>query len=151
MTQVKSSKRAEDLFLSGLYCAESVLQASAEKQGIESPLVPGIASGFCSGMSRTNDICGALSGGIIALGMAMGRNSGHRSLDNIYGAVGLLKIRFESEFGSCNCFQLTGCDFRTDEGQERFVKQELHMKCCEFVGKSAFWVEQLVMENKGEE
>ncbi len=148
MSKEKSNKRAEELFLSGLYCAESVLVAIAEKQGIDSPLVPGIASGFCSGVSRTNDICGAVSGGIIALGMVMGRNSANGSLDNIYACVEALKARFENEFGSCNCFRLTGCDFRTDEGQERFGRQELHVKCCEFVGKSAFWVDQLVMENR---
>jgi len=39
MSKEKSNKRAEELFLSGLYCAESVVVAIAEKQGKEGALI----------------------------------------------------------------------------------------------------------------
>ena len=47
------SQRSRELFDSGYYCAESVLLAIAENQGIQSDLIPKIATGFCSGISRT--------------------------------------------------------------------------------------------------
>ena len=50
-------KIAEKAFASGLYCAESTLISLAEAQGIESDLLPGIATGFCSGMARTCGTC----------------------------------------------------------------------------------------------
>ena len=46
-------KSAEDSFASGLYCAESVVLALANAQGIKSDLLPKVATAFCGGMSRT--------------------------------------------------------------------------------------------------
>ena len=40
----QAPQRSRELFQSGLYCAESVLQAIAESQGIQSDLIPRIAS-----------------------------------------------------------------------------------------------------------
>ena len=44
---------AEEASDSGLYCAEAVVSALARAQGIESGLVPKMATAFCSGMART--------------------------------------------------------------------------------------------------
>ena len=43
------AQRSEELFQSGWYCAESVLLAIAEAHGIESEIIPKIATAFCSG------------------------------------------------------------------------------------------------------
>lgn len=46
------------------------LKAVAEKHGVDSPLIPAIASGFGSGMARTeHGLCGAFSGGVMALSL----------------------------------------------------------------------------------
>jgi dihydrofolate reductase len=37
-----------------------VLLAIAESQGIQPDLIPRIATGFCSGISRTGGMCGAV-------------------------------------------------------------------------------------------
>jgi hypothetical protein len=47
------ARRAGDLFDSGLNCAESLLVAFAEECGIDCPAFPGVATGFCAGVSRT--------------------------------------------------------------------------------------------------
>jgi hypothetical protein len=56
----QASQRSVELFRSGFFCAESVLLAIAESQGIESDLIPRIATGFCSGISRTGGACAEL-------------------------------------------------------------------------------------------
>jgi hypothetical protein len=53
-------QRSPELFRSGFFCAESVLLAIAESQGIQSDLIPRIATGFYSGISRTDGMCGAV-------------------------------------------------------------------------------------------
>ena len=63
MTPEEVADRSEELFRSGLCCAESVLQAVAEGLGIRSELIPKIATGLCGGISRTGNICGAVSAG----------------------------------------------------------------------------------------
>jgi len=61
-------QRSRELFESGLFCAESVLLAAAEALGVNSDLIPRIASGVCSGLARTGGLCGALSGALLVSG-----------------------------------------------------------------------------------
>jgi len=41
----------------GWSCAESVVAELAQRQGIESDLLPGIATGFCGGASAAQAAC----------------------------------------------------------------------------------------------
>src|SRR5512137_1149466 len=98
----QAPQRSLELFRSGFYCAESVLQAVAESQGIRSELIPRIATGFCSGISRTGGMCGAVSGAIMGINLAAGRNSPGESIETSYALTRELVRRFEKQFGSVN-------------------------------------------------
>ena len=128
----KAAKRSRELFESGFYCAESVLLAVTEAKGIQSELIPKIATGFCSGMGRTGNQCGALSGGIMSLGAFTGRNEPGEPVDKNYAKVRELMEAFEGRFGSTTCLGLTGCDLGTEEGQIAFREQRLIEKCYQF-------------------
>lgn len=128
----RAIERSGELFDSGFYCAESVLQAIAESKGIQSELIPKIATGFCSGMSRTSRTCGAVSGAILALGLFFGRSSPEVPVDSCYDQVQKLIRIFEGKFGSTNCGELTGCDLGTEEGQEAFRANNVIERCREF-------------------
>ena len=52
-----------------------MLLSAAEHQGIESDLIPKIATGFCSGVAQTGGMCGAYSGAVMALSMVHGRDA----------------------------------------------------------------------------
>ena len=80
----QNARRSVELFKSGFFCAESVLLAIAESQGIHSDLIPRIATGFCSGISRTGGMCGAVSGAIMGINLVAGRNSPAESLEVSY-------------------------------------------------------------------
>jgi C_GCAxxG_C_C family probable redox protein len=99
----QAPQRSLELFKSGFFCAESVLQAIAESQGIQSDLIPRIATGFCSGISRTSGMCGAVSGAIMGIGLVTGRNSPTESLEVNYALTKKLISRFEEQYGSVNC------------------------------------------------
>jgi C_GCAxxG_C_C family probable redox protein len=109
----QAPQRSLELFKSGFFCAESVLLAIAESQGIQSDLIPRIATGFCSGISRTGGMCGAVSGGIMGIGLVVGRDSPAESLEPAYALTQKLISRFEGQYGSVNCRQLIGCDLST--------------------------------------
>jgi C_GCAxxG_C_C family probable redox protein len=113
-----------------LLCAESVLLAVSEALGVASPLIPRLATGFCSGLSRTSGPCGALSGGVMALGLALGRDSGRESLDPAYAAVQEYLEYFRATFPADNCLGLTGCDLGTPEGQRGFRDTGAKQKVC---------------------
>src|SRR5512142_2073574 len=117
--------RSEALFRQGLFCAESVLMAIAEEHGIQSSLLPRIATGFCSGVARTGGMCGAVSGGVMAISLVHGRDDEKGTADAAYGCVRDFVTRFEAQFGSSNCFELIDCRLDTPEGQARFREKGL--------------------------
>lgn len=110
-----------------------MLLAVAEAQRIQSDLIPKIATGFCSGLARTADLCGAVTGAMLAINMLTGRNDPSQSVDENYRLVQQLINRFEGKFGSINCQVLTGCDLGTDAGQQRFRDENIRLQCQHYV------------------
>ncbi|BDU73492.1 C-GCAxxG-C-C family protein [Mesoterricola silvestris] len=104
MTRNGAAMRAQALHASGFNCAEAVLKAVTDELGVASELVPRAASCFGGRLGPVLDgRCGALSGGLMALGCATGRTYPDESLD-VPGALALeLKRRFEEGFGSVLC------------------------------------------------
>ena len=125
----QAPQRSLELFRSGFFCAESVLLAIAESQGIQSDLIPKIATGFCSGISRTGGMCGAVSGAIMGIGLVAGRVSPDESIETSYALVQKLIGRFEEQYGSVNCRQLIGCDLASEAGQRYFMENNLMERC----------------------
>lgn len=134
---VNVRKSAEESFSSGLFCAESVVLAIAKSQGIESDLLPKIATAFCSGMSRTCGHCGALTGAVMGISLVMGRERSTDSVQDSYLPAQKLVREFEEAFGSRNCNDLLGCDLGTPEGQAAFRERKLHERCLQYTVKAA--------------
>ena len=130
-------KSAEESFASGLYCAESVVLALARAQGIESDLLPKVATAFCGGMARTCGTCGALTGAIMGVSLALGRSEASQSVQPSYAATQRLIREFEQEFGARDCHVLLGCDLNTPEGQAMFRENRLSEHCAKYTGKAA--------------
>jgi C_GCAxxG_C_C family probable redox protein len=126
---------AEALFDTGLFCAEAVLLAMARRLGVDSPLIPRIASGLCSGMARGGQTCGALSGAVLGMGLVGGRSTPDEVVGEAYGLTKPLVMRFEQRFGATTCPELLGCDLNTAEGQRKFRLEKLgHSHCRAFTG-----------------
>lgn len=141
------SKRSRDLFDNGYYCAESVLLAIAESAGIQSDLVPKIATGFCSGVSRTSGVCGAVNGAIMGISLAAGRSSRDESVERCYALTRQFISRFEEQHGSTNCGQLTGCDLASEEGQRTFAENRVIERCQHYVEDAAGMATALINES----
>ncbi|MBI2308026.1 MAG: C_GCAxxG_C_C family protein [Rhodocyclales bacterium] len=145
-TNVRQS--AEAAFSSGLYCAESVVLALAQAQGIESALLPQAATAFCGGMARSCGPCGALTGAMIGLGLALGRSRPEDSVQPAYVATQKLIASFEQEFGARDCHRLLGCDLGTPEGQATFRAQNLGERCARYTGRAAEIAAALIAESE---
>jgi len=142
-------KRAEELFGdTGLYCAESVLKAVSEFVGIDSPLIPKMATGFCGGMARYGGLCGAVSGGVMALGMVFGRDSADIPTDDAYVNVREFLAAFERKHGGTYCFDLTGYNLDMPEGREMFRTSGAVKKCKGFVESAANMVAGLIISGR---
>ena len=119
-------------FKSGYFCAESVLLAVSEHYGIKSSFIPSIATGFCSGTSRTSGLCGAVAGGILSINLFSGRRSPKDSVEENYTYVREFIQIFQEEFGTTNCAELIGCDLGTKAGQKKFKAENLKEECFRF-------------------
>ena len=144
----QAPQRSVELFKSGFFCAESVLQAIAESQGVRSDLIPRIATGFCSGISRSGGMCGALSGAIMGINLVTGRNSPTESFEVNYALVQKLIVRFENQFGSVNCRQLLGCDLATEAGQRYFMENHLMESCLQYAEGATSIALALIAESR---
>ena len=142
-------KSAEEAFASGLYCAESVVLALAKGQGIESELLPKIATSFCGGMARSCGTCGALTGGVMGIGLALGRSKAGESVQAAYVATQQLIREFELTFGARDCHRLLGCDLGTPEGQAMFREQRLSERCAVYTAKAAEVAASVIAESQG--
>jgi len=129
--------RALELFDGGLYCAESVLLAMSEAATISNDAIPRIATGLCSGMAGTCGMCGAVSGAILGIGLAVGRQTAEGPIEPAYSRVGSLIASFQGLHGSVNCRELIECDLGTQEGQRSFVEENRNERCRHYVEDAA--------------
>ncbi|MCD4682012.1 MAG: C-GCAxxG-C-C family protein [Bacteroidales bacterium] len=140
----KTVEKSKAYFNSGFGCAESVLKAVAEYKGIESILIPRIATGFCGGVANTDGMCGAILGGVMALNIIYGRDKPEEDKSINYQKVQQFIKDFESKFGSTSCPGLTDCDLSSEEGRQQFSDKNLHQKCAGFTGEATRMVLELM-------
>lgn len=123
---LERSAEALKLFFKGYNCAQAVLYAFRHESNLPEEIALKIASGLGAGMGRKGEVCGAVTGGILVLGLRHGRGAGdgRAALDTTYAKTQELMGRFALKHGSCICRQLIdGCDLTTREGQRLFKKK----------------------------
>lgn len=135
-------------FLEGYNCAQSVLFSFCEELGLDADTALKISCGFGGGMGRKGEVCGAVSGGILVLGLKFGRGKSDQraQTDVAYAEVREFMKRFSAKHGSCYCRELlSGCNLSTLEGQAYFKDNEcLNLICRPCVRDAAAIVEDLL-------
>jgi len=92
-----------------------------------------IACGLGAGLGRKEEICGAVTGGILVLGLRHGRGSkdDRSAMDLTYLKTRELMDQFSGRHGTFLCRRLlNGCELMTEEGQKYFKENELLKKTC---------------------
>jgi len=125
-----------------------VLLAAAQFYKLDSQGIPAMATGFCSGLSRTSGTCGAVTGAVMAIGLITGRKSSSQSVDPCYNRVQNFLDRFKAKHKFLNCTDLLECDLSTDQGRRtnarRFSNGENPV--CQGLTISAAQILQQVMD-----
>ena len=67
------SEIAVEKFLGGFNCAQSVFYSFCDDLQFDNNTALKIACGFGAGMGRKEEVCGAVSGGVLVLGIKYGR------------------------------------------------------------------------------
>lgn len=107
-----------------------------------------VASGFGGGVARNQSLCGAISGGVIALGLLEGRSAkevGPKTVSvTMRPKVDRLIESFRQAFGAIECRDLTKYDFKAPGGYELHSTDPEEKKSCR--GYVRFVAEALAME-----
>lgn len=104
------SDRAVAHFNAGFSCSQAICQAYGEEFGLSPADAARVAAGFGGGIARTDQLCGAVSGGVMVLGLAYGGTSGDdlAAREATYAAVQEFLAAFETVHGSISCTELLG-------------------------------------------
>lgn len=113
---VNHQERATELFQEGYNCAQSVFAAFSEDLGMDFETALKLSSSFGGGMGRLREVCGAVSGMLMAAGLKYGySDSKDRKVKTVhYALVQELAKKFEERNGSIICRELLGLDHRRD-------------------------------------
>jgi C_GCAxxG_C_C family probable redox protein len=127
------SEIAVEKFLEGFSCAQSVLYSFCDDLHLEKNIALKIACGFGAGMGLKGEVCGAVTGGIIVLGIKYGRgeHDEQTAMYFTYTKTRELMTLFARKHGSYICKQLIhGLDLTSEEGQKQFMEKDLLNKSC---------------------
>ena len=104
--------------------------AVCRELGIENELVPRIATVFGGGMARTGEVCGAVTGALMCIGIKHGREEPEQSDDEAYALTRRFLRGFRDEMGSLQCRELTGMDLSTPEGLQQVPAARCALRVC---------------------
>jgi C_GCAxxG_C_C family probable redox protein len=134
----------------GFGCAQAVLAAFAEDFGMDAETALKISTGFGSGMGRMCEVCGALTGGFMVLGLKYGKVNTDGSkygpaTELTYQLTAELADMFKEKFGTIYCRELLGLDLRVPENRAIAVERKYFSeRCGSYIQISIEMVEELL-------
>lgn len=147
---------AAKYFREGLNCAETVLKAILDTGVVEDmpPEVVALATGFGGGMGLSGNICGALTGMMMAVGAVHGRRNPlegefQQRIDALYGNPGLYRFfnqiprRFREQFGAFTCKEI-------NEGYTDWFEKERFKRCMKLTVETAGMAMEYILQGKKE-
>ncbi len=127
---------AVSVFLQNYNCSQAVFSAFAERFGVDKNMALRLASPFGGGMARRGEVCGAVTGALLALGLARGTHT-PASKEEIYRLSQELMRRFEAAHGSILCRALLGYDISTPAGHAAAQEKGLFESICPVMVRDA--------------
>ncbi len=113
-------KKAREIFLGNYNCAQAVFRTILEEKELYFDQAPNVAAGFGGGISRRGELCGALTGAIMAIGVIQGQKfvdpGEHKN--QTYKSVGEFIEKFNVIHGTPICNELVGYDIRDPEARK---------------------------------
>ncbi len=97
---------------------------------LENPAIPKIASGFAGGIGNSGSVCGAVVGGVMAIGLKLGRADTMEGMLQNLGLAREFRRRFEEEMGEIGCRELTGLDLSNDVDVAELMESDISQKVC---------------------
>ena len=124
-------EEAIELFANGYNCAQAVIGVFCEENGLDRNTAFKLANGFGGGV-RCGEICGAVSGAILVIGLKCGFYIEKDFAKKFYCNDKTYEFmeKFREEHGSIICRDLLGVDIRCPNDHTTPSAKEAHKAIC---------------------
>jgi len=123
-------------FAEKLNCAQAVFSVFAPRFGLEEKTALMIASPFGGGVARQGQICGAVTGALMAIGLARGSSTPEKKEATYQLSQEFLR-RFEAEHKTILCRELVGYDIGSPEEYAKARESGVFTNVCPLVVRAA--------------
>lgn len=127
---------AQERFAQEFNCSQSVFSAFASKFGIPDEIALKLASPFGGGTAHQGYVCGAVTGGLMVLGLGKG-NATPETKDETYRLAKEYIRRFQELHGSILCRELTGYDISNPDEFQKARESRVFYDTCPGLVKDA--------------
>ncbi len=144
------AEEARRLFLAGYNCAQAVFCAYCDLTGFDADTAARLASSFGGGVGRLREMCGTVSGALLALGMIRGYAdpSNPDAKADHYRRVQEFALRFRERNGSIICRELLrGVEVTPgDVPEPRTPEFYARRPCLRLAGEAAAILDEMLKE-----
>jgi len=132
-------EKAVSCFNEGFSCSQAILSSYGVVFGLTRNTCLKIATGFGAGIAQRAEICGAVAGAIMVIGLKHGRTrvEDELSREATYERTQQFINRFKARNGTITCKQLLGHDISTPEGLQAAEEEKLFTEFCPKLVRSA--------------
>lgn len=144
------SEEAYQCFMSRFTCSAAVFSAFSGELGLDPEMAKKIACGFGAGVSKTGNICGAVSGGILVIGLKYGKTeAGDDAATEKTRAVTRQFIReFTEKNGSVQCTALLGHDLSDPAAYAAAQQSGIFMTTCPALVRDAAAILERILQEQ---
>ena len=146
------AKQAREIFDNGFNCSQAVLASFAPSYDLSPDMALRIAGAFGAGMGRMGQVCGAVTGAFMTIGLVAAKTKPREEAmrDRGYALVRSFTERFNALHGTINCRELIGIDLSTDTGlDEAREKGVFQSHCARFVEDAAGILDEILSKPSG--
>jgi len=141
------AEQAEAIFHEGFNCSQAVFGTFSEDMGISREQALKIACGFGSGLSQTGDLCGAVTGAVMVIGLKYGKSEAedYASTAKTYKLTGQFIEEFRKINGSVNCTELVGYNLSNEKELQQARDSGVFRSICPKMVKNAVEVLEMLL------
>ena len=145
--QFDIAERAAFYLGKGFHCSQTVLHVVQDLLGEEDEAAVRMMGGFGGGIGGMGSVCGAIIGGVAALGLTRGKGTIEGKEDpSLFPLCAELYHRFGTEIETSQfCADISGTDFTKPEEVKAYMNSpEKISRCIRLVGKTAALVKDML-------
>ncbi len=142
---------AERCYNAGFSCSQAVFSVFCEDEGLDRAMALKLSCGLGGGMARTGNVCGAVSGAILVIGLKCGKSTedGDPAREKTYSLVQQFIADFLARNGSIQCRDLLGYDLSVPAEFESARNANLFRTKCPCLTRHAVEIlERILPEEK---